>query len=177
MLIACFSVHTLVTKLGQYKDTAVTGIFEASILTSYSILGDPESDRKWGIVTTGKFWEDHLSNGANRFIGQDEGAANTKFAGVFSTGLNAGDFHTVPESEVRAKLKAATKKLLDTGSVSCVVMGCGGMAGLEDIIRETAVEVYGEEEAASLYIIDGVKAGVLQLAQTVQSRRAFRSGI
>lgn len=176
VLVACFSVHTLVGKLGKNKHLAVTGIFEASILTSYSIIGDPESDDKWGIVTTGKFWEEHLSHGVNHFIGQGEGDANSKFAGVFSTGLNAGDFHTVPEEEVREKLKAATKKLLKAGSVRCVVMGCGGMAGLEEIIRETAVEVYGEKEAADVYIIDGVKAGVLQLEQAVRSRRAFQSG-
>lgn len=177
MLVACFSVHTLVPKLGQNKDLAVTGIFEASILTSLSILGDADSDEKWGIVTTGKFWEEHLSHGVNHFIGQSKGDANSKFAGTFSTGLNAGDFHTVPKEEVKAKLKAATKKLLAAGSVKCVTMGCGGMAGLEEIIRETAVEVYGEKKAAGVYIIDGVKAGVLQLEQTIRSRRAFRSGL
>jgi Asp/Glu/hydantoin racemase len=176
VLIACFSVHTLVPHFGQNKNLAVTGIFEASILTAFSILSDPKSNEKWGVVTTGKFWEDHLSHGANHFIGQNEGDANSKFAGVVSTGLTAGDLHTAPAAEVREKLKTATKKLLDTGNVRCVVMGCGGMAGLEEIIRETAVEVYGAEEAAHVYVVDGVKAGILQLEQAVRSRRAFRSG-
>lgn len=173
VLVACYSVHSLVPELAKFKHTAVTGIFEATILASYAILSDPHSDDKWGIVTTGKFWEEHLSLGVAQFLGQQEGDGNRKFAGVFSTGLNAGDFHTVPEEEVREKLKAATRKLLGTGTVTCVVMGCGGMAGLEDIIRETAGEVYGEERAAGIFVIDGVKAGVLQLEQAVNSRRAF----
>ncbi|KAK0387488.1 hypothetical protein NLU13_5800 [Sarocladium strictum] len=177
VLVACFSVHTLVPKLSEHKNLAVTGIFEASILTSLSIIGDPSGSEKWGVVTTGKFWEDHLAHGVNQFIGQNKGDENSKFAGVFSSGLTAGDFHTLPPEEVKAKLKAATKKLLQTGSVKCVAMGCGGMAGLEEIIRETAVEVYGEQEAANVFIIDGVKAGILQLEQTVRSRRAFQSGI
>jgi Asp/Glu/hydantoin racemase len=88
--------------------------------------------------------------------------------------LNAGDFHHVSPEEVRAKLKEATTQLLGAGNVTCVVMGCGGMAGLEDIIRSTAAEVYGKDRADALYIVDGVKAGVLQLEQTLRSKGAFR---
>ncbi|KAF7560650.1 hypothetical protein G7046_g3503 [Stylonectria norvegica] len=174
VLVACFSVHNLVRDLTQYDDLAVTGIFEASVLTALSLIPAAAQPKTWGIVTTGKFWEKHLSDGVKALIGQEQTGTNNKFAGVFSTGLTAGDFHSLPPEEIKAKIKETTKKLLAPGNVSCVVMGCGGMAGLEDIIRSTAIELYGDLDGSRLYIIDGVKAGILQLEQTIRSKRAFR---
>ncbi|RMZ91924.1 hypothetical protein DV736_g822, partial [Chaetothyriales sp. CBS 134916] len=174
VLVACFSVHSLISKLTKYGHLAVTGIFEASILTSLSLMSASDDAGNWGIVTTGKFWEEHLSGGVKNFLGQEKRGVNNKFAGVFSSGLTAGDFHTVPPEQVKEKLKEATQKLLSAGQVSVVVMGCGGMAGLEDIIRSTAVEMYGKANGDLVYIIDGVKAGVMQLEQMIRSKRAFR---
>ncbi|KAG6023679.1 hypothetical protein E4U41_001957 [Claviceps citrina] len=195
ILIACFSVHTLVPALsvcwsygpgGSVPPVPVTGIFEASILTALSFLGPGE---QWGIVTTGPFWEGHLREGVGEFLGIGEGmrgggAASEaaaghlpKFAGVFSCGLTAGDLHAAGSSpgEVEQKLGLAARRLLTSSdNVMCVVMGCGGMAGMEDTIRRAAVEVRGEIRAKSLYVIDGVKAGILQLHQTIHAERAFR---
>ncbi|OAA56847.1 Asp/Glu/hydantoin racemase [Cordyceps fumosorosea ARSEF 2679] len=170
ILVACFSVHILVEKLSALTRAPVTGIFEASILTSLSLTTSAES---WGIVTTGAFWERHLGDGVNAFLGQTVGQTNARFAGTFSSGLTAGDFHTVSPEQVQAKLKDATVRLLQASKVRCVVMGCGGMAGLESIIRGAAVEVYGKQRGESVYIVDGVRAGVLQLHQTMLSRREF----
>lgn len=171
-LVACYSVHTLVTRLYDFGSLSITGIFEASISTVQLLLR-PHSPEMWGIVTTGKFWEDHLTAGVKSFLGQDEDSANNKFAGVFSTGLNAGDFHTVPEEEVTARLRDATRRLFQSGDVRCVVMGCAGMAGLEHIIRSTAAEMFGARAGENLYVVDGVKAGVLQLDQMVRSKQIF----
>ncbi|KAH7358745.1 Asp/Glu/hydantoin racemase [Plectosphaerella cucumerina] len=180
ILVACYSVHTLVDKLARQLGSrvAVTGIFEASILAAAALLphtstGPPES--QWGIVTTGEFWEKHLSDGVRGFLGEPEGAAqNLKFRGVVSTGLTAGDFHHVSPEEVRAKLVKATEKLLGDGGVGVVAMGCGGMAGLEEIIRETAVARYGAAKGGDILVVDGVKAGVLQLEQMIRSKKAFQ---
>ncbi|KAM0553078.1 hypothetical protein ACHAPJ_007626 [Fusarium lateritium] len=174
VLVACFSVHCLVSKLTRYRHLAVTGIFEASILTSLSLMSAPDNAGKWGVVTTGKFWEDHLSDGVKNFLGQEKDGVNNKFAGIFSSGLTAGDFHTVSPEQVKEKLREATRQLLSAGQVSVVVMGCGGMAGLEDIIRSTAVEMYGKADGNLVYIVDGAKAGIMQLEQMVRSKRAFR---
>lgn len=156
---------------------AVTGIFEASILAAAALLphtsaGPPES--QWGIVTTGKFWEKHLEDGVGAFLGEKEGARNLKFRGVASSGLTAGDFHHVSPEEVQEKLIRATETLLGSGGISVVAMGCGGMAGLEDTIRATAVRQYGEEKGRSIYVVDGVKAGILQLEQMIRSQKAFQ---
>ncbi|KAL2139419.1 hypothetical protein VTI28DRAFT_5233 [Corynascus sepedonium] len=176
VLVACFSVHPLVGMLaekdGEFGKLAVTGIFEASILTSLSLL---RPDKKWGIVTTGKFWEEHLTEGVSRFLGTRAGECGSKFAGVETTGLNAGDFHGGLDPEVvRKKLEEATARLLDKGGVECVVMGCAGMAGLEEIIRSVAVQKYGPEDARKVLVIDGVRAGVGLLEQMVRNKRAFQ---
>ncbi|KAI0411922.1 hydantoin racemase [Xylaria grammica] len=172
IVVACFSVHPLVPKLQSLSgpNCAVTGIFEASVLAAISLV---EPGQKWGIVTTGKFWEDHLSDGVKAFLGADVKDSNAKFAGVESTGLNASDFHHgVDPAVVRQKLKKATKRLFDAGQVHVIVMGCAGMAGLEDIIREAANEERGEEFAYSiLHVIDGVRAGVMQVDHMIRNHR------
>ncbi len=181
ILVACFSVHPLVEELGELLEhkVIVTGIFESSILAALSLLPPyavrNQPPKTWGIVTTGKFWEAHLADGVRSFLGQDHDTTSLKFAGVYSTGLDAGDFHGgVSPKVIREKLKLATKKLLAGSVVACVVMGCAGMAGLEAIIREAAREQYGSEVAKRICVIDGVKAGVGLLGQAVRNARMFR---
>ncbi|ERT00390.1 hypothetical protein HMPREF1624_03761 [Sporothrix schenckii ATCC 58251] len=189
ILVACFSVHPLVAKLSDLladRGVVVTGIFEASILTALSLLppyalGTTKGTgafKTWGVVTTGKFWEEHLTAGAAAYLGaeQHEGARSGKFAGIYSTGLNAGDFHGGVSPEViREKLKTAAKQLLAGSDVGCVVMGCAGMAGLEEIIRDAAREQYGAEAGNRVLIVDGVKAGAGLLDQAVKNARLFRA--
>ncbi|ORY68889.1 hydantoin racemase [Pseudomassariella vexata] len=175
ILVACFSVHDLVPKLQSIRalPKAVTGIFEASIITALSLLGPGQ---KWGIVTTGKFWEKHLSEGVIGFLGSEGGNSNSKFAGVESTGLNASDFHDgVDPSVVRDKLKSATKRLLAKNDVGCIVMGCAGMAGLEEIIRSAAAEVSGDVFAYDiLHVVDGVRAGIMQVESMIKNNKLRR---
>lgn len=181
ILVACFSVHPLVGRLSSHfrGRIVVTGILEASILTSLSLLSpypavDAES-QAWGIVTTGKFWEDHLLDGVRLFLGQAPSSSSSKFAGVFSTGLDAGDFHgDIPAEVIRAKLEEAARKLLTSAPIGCVVLGCAGMAGLDDIIRAAAIQEYGEKRGGRVCVVDGVKAGVLLLGQTLRAKRMFQ---
>jgi Asp/Glu/hydantoin racemase len=175
VLVACFSVHPLVGMLaereGKYDRLAVTGIFEASILTCLSLV---RLGKKWGIVTTGKFWEKHLAEGINQFLGAQPHDTNSKFAGVETTGLNAGDFHGGVKPEVvQQKLKEATARLLEKGDVECIVMGCAGMAGLEEIIRSVAAEKYGSKQANQLLVVDGLIAGIWELEKMARSRMGF----
>ncbi|OAA65834.1 Asp/Glu/hydantoin racemase [Niveomyces insectorum RCEF 264] len=181
ILVACYSVHPLVARLGERfaGSIFVTGIFESSILTALALLPpyapSDGSPKMWGIVTTGTFWEKHLSEGVRAFLGQAQGTTNVKFAGVYSTGLDAGDFHGgIPPTVVYQKLRNATQRLLATGNVGCIVMGCAGMAGLEKLIRDVVREQYGHEAGSRMCVVDGVKAGVSLLHQTIQNTRAFR---
>ncbi len=184
IIVACFSVHPLVKKLSRLLEATVlvTGIFEASILTSLALISPyPSEDSKlqaWGIITTGKFWESHLSDGVKAFLEQPPTAATSKFAGIYSTGLNAGDFHDVHGAAaarvIREKMKAAAKKLLASAAIGCVVMGCAGMAGLEEIIRASALEEYGEEQGRRVNIVDGVKAGISLMEQSIKNKWMFQ---
>lgn len=154
----------------------MTGIFEASVAACLPLLVNARGPTgAWGIVTTGQFWEAHLAAAVKDFLGQATREPNANFLGVFSTGLTAGDFHggRVTPEVIRAKLREATLALLRKGTVECVVMGCAGMAGLEEIIRSAAREEYKPDVAARVHIIDGVRAGVGVLEQMVKHKRMF----
>ncbi|KAI2465402.1 Asp/Glu/hydantoin racemase [Annulohypoxylon bovei var. microspora] len=173
VVVACYSVHPLVVamQLSSRYPKSVTGIFEASVLAALSLLG---GDDTWGIITTGKWWEEHLANGVDFFLGAKARTdPNSRFRGVESTGLNASDFHDgVDPAVVKQKLKEATKRLLSKGGVKVILMGCAGMAGLEAIIREAASEKQGEEFAYSeLHVVDGVRAGITQVEQMIKYQR------
>ncbi|RYP79550.1 hypothetical protein DL769_002914 [Monosporascus sp. CRB-8-3] len=188
ILVACYSVHPLVRELRGSR-RAVTGIFEASVPTALSLLpvpwslssssSSPDNDQQqqqWGIVTTGKFWEEHLSAGVQAFLGTSSDPRRdprSRFAGVESTGLKASDFHNgVSPEVVREKLKGATKRLLKGGRTTVIVMGCAGMAGLEEIIRSAAAEEVGERFAYDeLHVVDGVRAGIMQLEMMIKQQR------
>lgn len=178
-LVACYSVHTLVARIAAAcnHQFPVTGIFEASILATLPLLRrDGDGATGWGIITTGKFWEDHLTVGLKKYLGQSGEDGNSLFLGVHSTGLLAGDLHghDVSPELVQSRLKEATRRLLHEGPVHCIVMGCAGMAGLEDIIRSTVREEYSQERAQSVYVIDGVRAGIGALEQMVKNKRMFQ---
>ncbi|KAJ4395862.1 dal80p-controlled protein [Gnomoniopsis smithogilvyi] len=179
VLVACYSSHTLVDTIAtEHPDILVTGIFEASIAATLPLLRrNNGGGGGWGIVTTGQYWESHLTSAVKEFLGQSEDAigANKWFRGVFTTGLNAGDFHGagVSPTTIHDRLADTTRRLLRTGGVDCVIMGCAGMAGLDQIIRKACVEEYGEESAKSVYIIDPVRAGVEVLVSMVRNRMMF----
>lgn len=148
------------------------GIFEASLSTALSLLPPPWSGsiKKFGIVTTGQYWEDTLTHGVLDFLGCDNLASCTRFKGVESTGLSAAELHTSPPSEVRYRMIKAAKTLLKDRDVSVICLGCAGMAGMDAIVREACVEELGEEEADNVHIVDGVKAGIALAEGLVRAR-------
>lgn len=165
-LVACYSQHPLVPLLKDHeaiKSTGkpVTGIFEASLSTSLQLIHPSQS---FGIVSTGKVWENILTSATLEFLG----AESKRFAGVQTTGLNATDLHDAPEEEVRQKMKEAVKRLLGKGNVGAVCLGCAGMAGMEEMVREACVEELGEE-GRGVRIVDGVVAGVAWLEGAVRA--------
>ncbi|ORY17117.1 Asp/Glu/hydantoin racemase [Clohesyomyces aquaticus] len=169
-LVACYSKHPLVPLLKQeavVKDgrKPVTGIFEASVSTSLQII---HPDEKFGIVSTGKVWEKILSEAVVDFLGTGS-EASRRFAGVETTGLNATELHDAPQEEVRKRVQGAVKRLLKRGDVGAVCLGCAGMAGMDEWVREACVEELGELDGESIRIVDGVQAGVAWLEGAVRS--------
>ena len=80
------------------------------------------------------------------------GGPERGFAGVETTGLNAKELHEVPPEVVRRKLEEATGRLVGVGGLRAVLLGCAGMAGMEEWVGN----VVGRE----VWVVDGVKAGV-----------------
>jgi Asp/Glu/hydantoin racemase len=200
-LVACYSQHPLVSQLksecaklrrkgdhtthdgagGARPRKYVTGIFEASVLASLSLIdpsGDADADAgaapAFGIVSTGKIWETALQKAVEEFIGVDPTTAKpsrSRFVGCETTGLNASELHDLDPAEVRARMMEATKRLLrrgksggdgagDISRVQAICLGCAGMVGLDDAVRTACVEELGPERGNEVSIVDGVKAGV-----------------
>ncbi|KIV78300.1 hypothetical protein PV11_10029 [Exophiala sideris] len=141
----------------------VTGIFEASVMASLAFVPD---DAGFGIVSTGKIWEEALQNAVDELFGAKDSA---RFYGCETTGLNASELHDLPAEEVRVKMMDATKRLLRRGmtqtgekdsKVKAICLGCAGMVGLDSAVRSACVEELGEEAGGAVCIVDGVKAGV-----------------
>ncbi|KAB8290897.1 hypothetical protein EYC80_008533 [Monilinia laxa] len=174
LLVACYSVHPLVTALRKRvkPEAHVTGIFEASVIMSLSLLaqgtgkrfgGDEGEKEGFGIVSTGKYWEQVLGEGVREFLGIKKGENSDIFKGVETTGLTAGELHSVDQKIVGTKMKEAVKRLVGRRDCSVVCLGCAGMAGMDDMVKEALIEELGPEDAKMVYIVDGVKAGIVYL--------------
>jgi Asp/Glu/hydantoin racemase len=163
----------LIPLLKSHTNKPIVGIFEASVTTALLLLRQNE---RWGIVSTGDVWQELLTSGVEGFLGVDLVGLNDSgddyarhgqpahFAGVATTGLNATELHTASPETVKSRIKIATKSLIrDTRSsgkeLGVVCLGCAGMAGMEELVREAAVEEMGEK-GRHVRIVDGVKAGV-----------------
>ncbi|KAF2825622.1 hydantoin racemase-like protein [Ophiobolus disseminans] len=169
-LVACYSQHPLVPLLKEESVVKaarkpVTGIFEASVSTSLQVI---HPDEKFGIVSTGKVWEDILSEATVAFLGTGS-EASKRFAGVETTGLTATDLHDAPAEEVRKRMKDAVKRLLKKGSVGAICLGCAGMAGMDQMVREACIEELGEVDGQRVRVVDGVVAGVAWLEGAIRA--------
>jgi Asp/Glu/hydantoin racemase len=178
-LVACYSCHPLVGMLRQRirdveqtnfsRKKYVTGIFEASVVASLSLISGFEFvshgslekkqvEGTFGIVTTGSAWKVELTGAVEKMlVGQ---GSSSRFAGVETTGLTAVELHTTPWEEVKQRLIDATQRLLENAPspVGAICLGCAGMAGMEEAIREGCIQAYGEE-GRRVRIVDGVVAG------------------
>ena len=153
-LVACFSHHPLVSLLREAtnNEKPVLGIFEASVTTALQLLSPKtELREQFGIVSTGQVWEKLLTSAVNELLGTSSGGSD-RFAGVETTGLDATDLHDAPQEEVKARMKEATRRLVGKGNVKVVILGCAGMAGMDEWVRE--------EVGKDVKIVDGVKAGI-----------------
>ena len=153
----------------------VTGIFEASVATSLTLISsfqlfDDRNLKKrqatdmFGIITTGSIWKSELTEAVAQMLVRpngNEGNSTSRFAGVETTGLTAIQLHKTPPEEVRKRMIDATETLLKTAPspVSAICLGCAGMAGMEEAVREGCMKAY-QERGRSVCIIDGVVAGV-----------------
>lgn len=190
-LVACYSAHPLVGVLRKHirefekahpssRKKYVTGIFEASVTASLSLisafdfvtmgeLDKKEVEESFGIVTTGSAWKAELIKAVTQTLGTGHGSS--RFAGVETTGLTAGQLHTTPPEAVKQRIIDATQKLLREATipVGAICMGCAGMAGMEEAVREGCVRVYGDIKGHQVRIVDGVVAGAGTLVNSCKA--------
>ncbi|KAJ5744794.1 hypothetical protein N7533_009664 [Penicillium manginii] len=170
-LVACYSAHPLVGMIRQKikalegsplssRTKYVTGIFEGSITASLSLISGfdfvtsgslqkQQISQSFGIVTTGSAWKDELNKGVTEML-VGAGLQSSRFAGTETTGLSAVELHTTAPDEVRQRIIAATQRLLlnAPSRVGAVCLGCAGMAGMEEAVREGCVQAYGPDEGS-----------------------------
>lgn len=201
-LVACYSAHPLVGMLKEaiteFEETSsrrdsavpefrkkyVTGIFEASVLTSLSLIssfhltGDAnfhkaQAKDTFGIVTTGSIWRDELTRAVAEMMvnSGDSDRSTARFAGVETTELTAGELHTTPAEEVKRRISDATERLIKSTShpLSAICMGCAGMAGMEEAVRDGCIRAYGERQGRRVRIVDGVVAGAGMLVMACKA--------
>jgi len=171
-LVACFSPHPLTPLLRTRTTAPVLNIFEAALLHARA-LAVP-----FGIVTTGKYWEAVLEDGAKEFFygknpmsiaGSEQGSAvkNERqvagFVGVRSTGLTAVQLHLTEKEEVDRRIADASADLVRNGA-KAIILGCAGMSGMDNAIR-----VGAQRHGREVRIIDGVRAGVVLLEGLVRT--------
>lgn len=163
-LVCCYSQHPLVPQLRSSihgladsgKGKAVTGIFEASVAVCLQSIN---ADEKFGIVSTGKQWEEILGDAVAELLGSN---SSSRYAGTETTGLNADELHSTSKAEVDERMKDATKLLLSRNA-KAICLGCAGMAGMDQVVREACIEQLGAHEGNTIRIVDGVVSGVLYL--------------
>lgn len=191
-LVACYSAHPLVGILRQaiaeyeskhdsHRHRYVTGIFEASVTTSLSLISAfkltpvmyarDQVEDSFGIVTTGSGWKQELTNAVTEMLVGKDRETPACFAGVETTGLSALELHHTDPDEVRRRISEATARLLQNSStfVAAVCLGCAGMVGMEEAVREGCIKAYGKQEGLRVRIVDGVIAGARQLADHCRS--------
>ncbi|KAL1885420.1 gamma-tubulin [Paecilomyces lecythidis] len=201
-LVACYSAHPLVAMLKEdikklerktgstsnsnIRRRYVTGIFEASVSTSLSLISSfqllgtddlrkVQADDTFGIVSTGSIWKAELSKAVAEMLAGPGGSSSgniARFAGVETTGLTAVELHDTPPDEVRKRMSDATERLIKNTSspVTVICLGCAGMAGMEEAVRAGCIRAYGEDAGERVRIVDGVVAGVGMLVNACKAR-------
>lgn len=162
-LVSCYSLHPLTSMLREKTDRPVLNIFEASLLQAKTLA------LPFGIVTTGKYWEEVFINGVRDFFtgGADieyKGGAIKDFVGVRTTDLTAIELHTTPKEEVDRRIVEASASLVREGA-QVILLGCAGMSGMEEAVRLGA-----QKEGKTVKVIDGVRAGIVLLEGVIRAQ-------
>ncbi|KAJ3938931.1 dal80p-controlled protein [Colletotrichum fioriniae] len=147
VLVCCFSDHPLVYALQERVGDTVpaTGIFQAALQEATASGG------KFGIVTAATSWEKPLTDSV------DDLGFGGYSTGVVATGLSPLELESLDRGIVIDRIATFSKPLIDAGAES-IILGCAGMAALEEDILSAL--------PPSVKTIDGVRSGM-----TILSRR------
>ncbi|SPO07452.1 uncharacterized protein DNG_10146 [Cephalotrichum gorgonifer] len=188
LLVACFSRHPLVTQLRtalnkRRVDTptvkprvcAVTGIFEASVVTAMNLAGSAP-ERKWGVISTDHSWRQWTDDAITDFMGIDAPKATIgRYLGCETVGVQAEELERKSESVMAGYVKTALELLLrgqnlEKSGAPVIILGCAGLHQLEGSIRRCSKELLGDANGTEVAVVDGVKVGIGMLLTLVKSQ-------
>ncbi|KAJ6519585.1 Asp/Glu/hydantoin racemase [Mycena sanguinolenta] len=152
-LVSCFSEHPLVAMLRQATTKPVLGILHASVIQAL-LCGE-----RFGIVATGRGYRYDRYAEVQHVLGGN----SAKFAGLVPSGLGVLELREGDRQHVESSMKKASGELADRG-VDVVILGCAGMAGMEELVQ-SGVEEKGFKRVT---VVDGNKAGVEMVAALVR---------
>jgi allantoin racemase len=138
VVVACYGPHPAVEGIREATDLPCLGIMEASVLYALP-LGS-----RFSIVTTSPRWQPLLEEGV-ALLGLE-----SRCASVRSSGLAVLDLDRLPPDRVRARLAAEARAAVDEDGAEVILLGCAGMAGLQEAVAT----------AAGVPVVDPVEAGV-----------------
>ncbi|KAK6910408.1 hypothetical protein I203_104440 [Kwoniella mangroviensis CBS 8507] len=161
VLVACFSEHLLITELRIYASEkgillSVLGIYHAGVATAML-----QTTRKFGIIATGTGIKTNLIEATAKFLGSTD---SNRFAGPITTGLSVVELQEGDQAKVERNMKATTKGLVKAGA-EVIVLGCGGMCGMEHWIREAAYE-----EGKEIKVVDGARMGLQMIVALIRGQ-------
>ncbi|CAH2353372.1 protein Dcg1p [[Candida] railenensis] len=145
-LVCCYSDHPLVYHLAKHTSKPILGIMQATLLYALS----QASVNKSFILTSVNEWEPVLDKGITDFVGSDS-FPYKKFQKTKGLDVNV---LSLSDPQEFAKIVNRVKSIFDeykADKIDCVLLGCAGMAGLDEKLTEAFPNVQ---------FIDSVKVGV-----------------
>lgn len=145
--------------LGAASHKACVGMFESGIAQALMM------SRQFGIVSTGESFKPLIQKGVSTFLGS---SGSDRFVGSSMSGVEVTDLRDEGKKvEVEKRVKEASAKCARMGA-DLIIMGCGGMAGMEGLVAE------GVREAGlpEVKVIDAAVAGLVFLAGMIATSSA-----
>lgn len=141
--------------LGPSSSKVCIGIFEAGL--SQALM----QARKFGVLSTGFGAKPLLAKGVSAFLGS---SGSDRWAGGITSSIKIEDLRLEGEQEsVQRRMKIAAGKVAGLGA-DCIILGCAGMTGMEEWVREGAREA----GCGEVRVIDPAVAGLAFLGGLLQ---------
>lgn len=150
-LVGCFSNHPLIQSLKKHTSKPIMGIMQACL--TYHLVNNYTSI----IITSFKSWEPLLDDAIRQFYRTKEIPENIRPTKSFD--INVGNLNS---PEVFEEIVDKTKEIIGD-DIECVLLGCAGMAGLDEKLLE---------RFRGVVFVDSVKIGVEVLVSLVRFEKS-----
>lgn len=155
-LICCFSDHPLVPCIRHVLPSKpCIGIFDSAILHALA------TSTRFGILTSGSDMVPGIDAGVLSYLG----GPSARYVGCIASGLGVVELQTGDRVKVEARMKESAAEVYRKGA-DVIVLGCAGMSGMEELVRQGVVEAGGK----LVKVVDGARAGVEILAGLARLR-------